>query len=261
MVFNLNTTADFCGASPSNGTGVASPCALESAQAGLHAVFVLAVFQYVLTLLAHDEAPAATGTGSPGSPRARPRAPVDTANTFRTPDALRLGLAAAAVTNWLVAILVRGLSSMPHGFLPYHTLLMVASAVAWGPSSPSRVPVFAARALNVKGQSRVTLSLQQKHLKSSLCAMTGGNETSLTFAPTTTLAGGAWQGEAPKCMERCPAISLPPPRIMDEDKCSLGFVPKGSSPPLPLHRPLLPNFLVLACLREPSKSGALKGGC
>ena len=45
--------------------------------------------------------------------------------------------------------------------------------------APFRVPVCAARTLNVTGQSRVTLSLQLEHAKSSLFATAGGNEPNI----------------------------------------------------------------------------------
>ena len=53
---------------------------------------------------------------------------------------------------------------------------MTTGGAHGGPSSPFRVSVCAARTLNVTGQSRVTLSLQLEHLKSSLWATAGGNE-------------------------------------------------------------------------------------
>ena len=51
-----------------------------------------------------------------------------------------------------------------------------ADSVLDGPSCPEpfRVPVCAARALSAAGQSRVTLSLRQEHVKSGLWPTPGG---------------------------------------------------------------------------------------
>eukprot|EP01051_Picozoa_sp_SAG22_P001540 SAG22_NODE_62_length_23371_cov_84.500602_6_plen_291_part_00 len=112
----------YCGADRAHGGPTA--CELETAQAVLHGLLVLCVLHFVLSLLSHEEPQPQGGAGAPS--RAHDR-------SFRTPDALRLGLSAAAVTNWLAAIIIRGLASMAADamFPPYHTLLMVASVVAW----------------------------------------------------------------------------------------------------------------------------------
>ena len=89
-------------------------CALETAQSALHTLFVLCVFQFALGMLRRRDIP------SPAAP-AR--------NAYYGSDALRLGLALAAVTMWLGSILYHGLARLT--LPPYHTLLMVTSATAW----------------------------------------------------------------------------------------------------------------------------------
>ena len=139
MTHVTNTTLaasdSWCGpVSASDWSHWPSSCALETTQAVLHAVFVLSVFQYVLTLLAQDDTPVSPGSlrrtalNSPTPSERGGSRPSEA--TFRTADALRLGLSAAAVTNWLVALLVRGIASMSM-FLPYHTILMCSAAVSW----------------------------------------------------------------------------------------------------------------------------------
>ena len=58
-----------------------------------------------------------------------------------------------------------------------------------GPSSPFRAPLCAARTLNITGQPRVTLSLQQEHLR-AVCRPCQ-EERSLKFAPKTPSQRGA----------------------------------------------------------------------
>lgn len=88
-------------------------CVLETVQSGLHTLFVLVVFQFALSQLAR-----------------RPNAAVPAPQpSYHASVAMRLGLSLAAVTTWLVAILLHGLAKLE--MPPYHTLLMATSATAW----------------------------------------------------------------------------------------------------------------------------------
>ena len=89
-------------------------CALETAQSGLHGLFVLCVFQFALGMLRQ---------------RADSRPMSTVRNAYYGSDALRLGLSLSAVTMWLGSILYHGLAKLT--LPPYHTLLMVTSATAW----------------------------------------------------------------------------------------------------------------------------------
>lgn len=96
--------------------GWPTQCALETAQSALHTLFVLCVFQFALGMLRRGGATA-------------PDAPAPARNAYYGSDAMRLGLALAAVMMWLGSVLYHGLAKLT--LPPYHTLLMVTSATAW----------------------------------------------------------------------------------------------------------------------------------
>jgi hypothetical protein len=85
----------------------------------VHWLYVLSAFRFLLSLLSAGTPP----PQPPGSAAGRP--------SYYAPDALRLGLSAAAAANWLGAALVRGLSTSKMPSRPEHTTLIISSALAW----------------------------------------------------------------------------------------------------------------------------------